>query len=143
MSWIKGRSLTWWQEWGLFLLEWLFYTASTMQRQEQQHERWRCPHLTTVVEDTAPKQMSVEALLGSRGKDILEVLEDSNHGQCQLAPSTFSHWHLDLLMQELYDNLDQRLVRAGLYSTTSSGRSHYRVRAHSHAPQWACSSSWA
>ena len=46
-------------------------------------------------------------------------------------------------MPELDDDLNQRLVRAGLYSATSSGRSHSWGRAHSHAPQWACSSSQA
>ena len=71
------------------------------------------------------------------GKDILGVVDDIYHGQYQLAPSTISHQHLDLLMQELHDDLDHRLVRDSLHSTTSSGRSQSRGRAHSYAPQWA------
>ena len=140
---LKMEFLAWQQERRLFLLEWLFYTTSTMQRWEQQCNRWRCPHLAQVAEDMVPKQPSVWALLGSRGEDILEVAEDIYHDQYQLASSTFSCWHLDLLMQELHDDLDQRLLRAGLHSNTSSGRSQSRGRACSHAPQWAHSSSWA
>ena len=79
------------------------------------------PHLTPLAKDMAPKQPSVQALLGSRGKDILEVAEDIYHGLYQLAPSNFSHQYLDLLMQELHDDLDQRLVRAGLHSTQAHG----------------------
>ena len=81
-----GWSLAWWQEWGLFLLEWLFSIASTMQRREQQCNRWRCPHQATATEDTAPVQPSVWILLGSMNEDIFGVAKDIYHGQYQLAP---------------------------------------------------------
>ena len=58
-----------------------------------------------------PHAPLVQILLHFPDKDILEVAEDIYCGQYQLAQSTFSHWHLDLLMQELHDDLDQRLVR--------------------------------
>ena len=47
-----------------------------MQRWEQQCYRWRCPLLALTAKDAAPEQPSVWALLVSRGKDILEVVED-------------------------------------------------------------------
>ena len=112
-------------------MEWLFHTAATMQRKEQQCDRQRCPHQATVAKEMVPEQLSVQAILGSVDKDILEVAEDIYHSQYQLAPSIFTHQHLDLLMQELHKKLDQRLVRTGLCSTTCSGRFPSRGRAHS------------
>ena len=114
-----------------------------MQRWEQQCNWLQHPHLTPVAEDMVPKQLSVQALLGSQGKDILHIAEDIYCGQYQLAPSNFLHLHLDLLKQELHDDLDQRLVRTGLHSAISSDRSHSRGRACSHSPQCSCSSSQA
>ena len=143
-----GWSQAWQQEWGLFLLEWLFYTASTMRKREQQCFRWRCPPWATVVGDTAPVQSSVWILLGFTNEDILRVTKDIYHGQYQLALSILTHQCQDLLMQNLHSELNWRLVRAGLHgamqtapwcgwSTMCSGRSHTRGRTCSHVPPWA------
>ena len=100
------------KEWGLFLLELLFCTASGMRRSEQQHKRWRHAHQITAAGDIAPVQPSVQILLGSMSEDILKV------AKYKLAPSIMTHWCQDLLMQDLHDKLDWWLVRAGLHGTT-------------------------
>ena len=92
-----------------------------MQRREEQHDRQRHPFQATAAEDMAPEQLSVWPLLSSPNEDMLEVAEDIYYGQYQLAPSTFLHWCLDLLMQDLHDDLDQRLLKAGFCIATSSG----------------------
>ena len=54
----------------------------------------------------------------------MEVAEDIYCGPYQLALSIFTHLCQDLLMQDLHDELDQHLVRAGLCSTRHLGRSN-------------------
>ena len=121
-----GWSLAWQQECGLFLLEQPFYTASTMQRREQQHNRWRWPYLVSVAEDTTPMQPSVQNLLGSQIEDILGMAEDIYWCWYQLAPSIFTHQYQDLLMEDPHDELDWWLVRTCLHSTMCSGRYQFR-----------------
>ena len=73
----------------------------------------------------------------------LEVAKDVYHGWYQVVLSILPCQCQDQLMGDLHNELDQWLWRAGLYSTTSSGRSLSRGRTCSHAPQWVWSSSWA
>ena len=107
------------------------------------HDRHRCPHLAPAAEDAAPIQPSMQSLLGSPSKDIWVLAEDIHQGQYQMAHSIFPHRCQDLLMQDLHDELDQQLVRAGLHSASPSGRSQSRGRAHCHAPPQVPSSSQA
>ena len=108
----------------------------------------KTPHPATMAGDMAPVQSSVWILLGSMNEDILRLAEDIYCGQYQLALSILTCQHYDLLMQDLHDELDWWLIRAGLHSTTQiaqwcgqsamcSGWSQSRGRACFHAPPWA------
>ena len=132
-----------WQEWGMFLLEWLFCTASTMRKMEQQCFRQSCYPQAIAAVDNDPMQPSVWILLGSMNEDNLRVAKDIYHGQYLLALSILTCQCHNLLVQNLYNELDWMLVRADFHSTTCSGRSQSTGRVHSHAPPWTPSSSQA
>ena len=145
-------SITRRQEWGLFLLEWLFHTATAIWRRKLQHQMWRCPHshLTTAAKDTGLKQQKVQTLLGSTHEEILELAREVYLGWYQVVSNILLNWCRDQLMSNLHDELYQWLGRDGLCSALQmapqcrqsamcSNRSQSRGRTCSHA----CFSSWA
>ena len=74
-----GWSIAHQQEWGLLLLEWLFYTTFAMQRREQQCDRWKQTLQATAAKDAAPEQPSMWTLLGFRDEDILHLEGSRRH----------------------------------------------------------------
>ena len=58
-----GSSVAWWQVWGLFLLEWLLHTASTVWRGELQYHMQRHPHSHQA---TAAKDMALQTTICAR-----------------------------------------------------------------------------
>ena len=93
-----GQNTTHRQEWNLFLLEWMFQNATTMQCKE--HQRCSCG-LSLEPPETATEHPSVQTLVGSRDSDLLWVREQIYKGDYVVAPRVFTHAQDNNLMKEL------------------------------------------
>ena len=77
-------------------------------------------HPATVTEDIATEQASMRGLLGSTGKEILEVAEGVECRCYEVVPSILPCSCQNQLMDELHAELGWQLVRDGLHSLTQS-----------------------
>ena len=60
-----------------------------------------------MVEEMALEHPFVRTLLGSTDQGILEVVEQMNRGQYEVALSVLPHRHQDQIMAELHEDLGQ------------------------------------
>ena len=127
-----GWKTIWHQEWGLFLLEHLFYDVTAMQGREGQWHMQRHPNLqqTAMIKEMAPEHPSGRTLLESTDQEILDVFEQVYRGQYEVVPSILPHRCQDQFITKLHEELGQCLVRAGLSIVMGTAHSLYRGRRH-------------
>ena len=133
-----GRTTTQKQEWGLFMLEWLLHNVTAMHKTKHwRHSQGSKPETA----ESAPKHPSVQTLLGSPDKEILEVAEQVYRGELALAPTVLPCQWQDWCMKELRQVLHRCMARVGLQSEIRMARSSSRSRRHlcTHSTSRGCS----
>ena len=131
------------QERGLFLLEHLFHTATTMMQKEKQWQRnWcNCSYHPEMAKETAPIHPSEGSLQGSSEEEILKSTEEVYWGSYVLSFSKLPHQQQEECMTELHAELGWCMARTGLRDVPVVDRptSQGRRCSHAHSGSWACS----